>query len=153
MKIKPSKLQSKTKKIITPYTYTYLYFYKYMYNMFIYIKKRTSSLISLYESTTLGKTKSFQINYIYLEIFHSPFVVEISIYYKALNDDDDGVLNLNHTILPSYSRRLSVFLLWMKHLAKCKPSFFYRFRREATIYPQWRYSSGTEFARFSAANR
>ena len=63
-----------------------------MYNMFIYIKKRTSSLISLYESTTLGKTKSFQINYIYLEIFHSPFVVEISIYYKALNDDDDDVL-------------------------------------------------------------
>ena len=51
-----------------------------------------------------------------------------------------------------YNGRLSVFL-WVKHLAKRKPSFFWRFWREATIHPRGRDSSGMEFARFSAANR
>ena len=58
----------------------------------------------------------------------------------------------DHNTLPSYSGRLSV-ILWVKHLSKLKSSFFWRSWREVAIHRQWRDSSETEFARFSAANR
>ena len=40
----------------------------------------------------------------------------------------------------------------VKLLAKLRPSFFWGFRREAMIHPQWQDSSETDLARFVAAN-